>query len=212
MKVLQRSDRRASLTAVSIVAMTFSLLFSPVNASSEYLCLTARGNSMYPTILNGDHVEVQLKVEGGSINIGDILVYSTIATHVYAMYTRYMWIGHRVIEKYTKDGVWCFRTKGDNCAEPDSWEVPEYWLLGVVVSINHTEYSQEPEESPTRTDQPYTQQPSTPPLQELETLIFIGEAILMLIGFSRIVKEVRLQPPKPKARISRRQKTASSQA
>jgi hypothetical protein len=55
-----------------------------------------------------------------------------------------MWICHRVVEKYRKGGIWYFRTKGDNNSEIDPWEVPGYWLLGVVTSIEPVEYTPEP--------------------------------------------------------------------
>ena len=42
-------------------------------------------------------------------------------------------IVHRAIEKFQERGGWYFRTKGDNNPSPDSWPVPEDYLLGKVI-------------------------------------------------------------------------------
>ena len=119
------------------MGLLFSLVLTPtiVNAYPEYLYLTAAGDSMAPAINEGDTVKVC--VDGGKIEVGDIIVYCTIAAMAYMPQPNGMWIGHRVIKKYQEDGKWYFRTKGDNCPEPDPWEVPEHFLLGIVVEIAH---------------------------------------------------------------------------
>lgn len=116
---------------------------------TEYLNLTGQGESMIPTIYPGDKVKVKLRANGTSIktglknssNSGDLIVYGVIAALVYIPQPSRMFICHRVIEKYVKDGVWFFRTMGDNNPEPDPWEVPQYWVLGVVVQITHRNLS-----------------------------------------------------------------------
>lgn len=132
--------RRARLVAVGLAFV--SIMLTSVSAaaalSGDSLYLTAKGNSMYPTIKEGDQIKVKMCTNGRLINVGDIIVYCTIAAN---LDLDYMWIGHRVIEKYQKDGHSWFRTRGDNNAEPDPWEVPEYFLLGIVVEITHTSAS-----------------------------------------------------------------------
>jgi signal peptidase I len=142
--------RNVSIAAVFIA---LALLVSPFSAtaasSAEYVQLTGRGSSMYPTIKEGDRLTIQLCTDGNLINVEDIIAYSTIAT---GRSLDYMWIGHRVVDKYTKDGKWYFKTKGDNNSETDPWEVPEYWLLGIVVNIEHTETSRAPTDTASQTD------------------------------------------------------------
>lgn len=142
-----------------IVCITAILLLSPflqltAIASTEtnltdYLELTGKGESMTPTIYPGDRVRVKLRLNETSTKVGfwngsnpgDIIVYGTIAALAYIPKPSCMWICHRVIEKYERDGKWFFRTMGDNNPEPDPWEVPHYWVLGLVVEINHRNYS-----------------------------------------------------------------------
>ena len=81
-----------------------------------------------------------------SSNPGDIIVYCAIAALAYIPPPKCMWICHRVIEKYERDGKWFFRTMGDNNLEPDPWEVPHYTVLGLVVEIyshNHSKSGQD---------------------------------------------------------------------
>lgn len=92
---------------------------------------------MVPALAEGDTVKVEVCVDGSLINIGDIIVYCTIATMAYNPNPNAMWIGHRVVRKYQRDGKWYFKTKGDNVPEPDPWEVPEHFLLGVVVGMTN---------------------------------------------------------------------------
>jgi len=100
---------------------------------------------MPPTILHGDTVTVRLCNNGSAIRVGpvnssepgDIIVYSVIAAIAYVPQPNCMWMCHRAISKYCKNGVWYFKTQGDNCSKPDKWEVPEYYILGVVVQITH---------------------------------------------------------------------------
>jgi len=80
---------------------------------------------MVPALADGDTLKVKLYVDGSLINVGDIIVYCTIATMAYDPNPDAMWIGHLVFEKYQKDGEWYFKTKGDNVPEADPWEVPD---------------------------------------------------------------------------------------
>lgn len=148
MKLLRRRTcKRIISITISFTVLALSISsFSSVNPSStEYAYLTASGSSMYPAIRDGDRVTIELCVDGSLVNVWDIIVYSTIAT---GMNPGYMWIGHRVIEKYSKSHIWFFKTKGDNCSEADPWEVPEYWLLGKTVNVGHVERAYVPPGTP----------------------------------------------------------------
>ena len=123
------------LAAVSLII----LLVIPAQASPEYLCLTANGNEMAPTICNGDSITVQLGINASLINpesranpgSGDIIVYAAIV----AGYEGAMWTYGRVISKYFKDGHWCFKTKLDSRSKTDPWEVLDYEIFGIVVDV-----------------------------------------------------------------------------
>jgi signal peptidase I len=116
------------------------------NATSiKYVYLTATGDSMFPTIAEGDVVKVKICIDGDIIKAGfqnssqpgDIIVYCAGVAITYNSRLTNMWIGHRAIKKYMKNGEWYFKTKGDNNPKTDPWEVPEHFLLGVVVQILH---------------------------------------------------------------------------
>jgi signal peptidase I len=108
-------------------------------SSSEYMCLNCVGGSMYPTIKEGDMVQVKTNVDPASLQVGDIIVYGSIAAIAYIPSPKAICICHRIVEKHDEGGTWHFRTKGDNNSEVDPWDVPDYWLLGLVVHIVHVE-------------------------------------------------------------------------
>lgn len=127
---------------VVLLPLFFSVLLSCVD-SVEYLYLTAGGESMTPTISRGQTIKVKIGYNGtivkaGFLNSsqpGDLLVYGSIAATSHIPQPNAMWICHRVVDKYPKNGSWYFRTKGDNNPQIDPWEVPGHFVLGVVVEI-----------------------------------------------------------------------------
>lgn len=135
-----KRTRLLSVFLAVVFLVVFSRFHLAVALGDDYLYLNARGWSMYPTIRDGDRVHVRLRVSGDEIKAGpwnssepgDIIVYANMIYPSAAM-----WIGHRVIEKYHSGKCWYFKTQGDNNPAPDYWEVPEYWLLGLVVNITH---------------------------------------------------------------------------
>ena len=142
MKTLLFSKSSGSATVLWTGLILLVLLQPPsltVGASSpEHLYLSGSGGSMYPTIGENDVVEVQTHVDPATVQVGDIIVYGSIAAMAYASQPKAMWICHRVVEKHEEGGTWHFRTKGDNNTGTDPWSVPAYWLLGVVTKIEHT--------------------------------------------------------------------------
>ena len=157
----------------------YEALSSIDTATTEYVYMTATGDSMDPTINDGDNVKVQFYTNGNSIDVGDIIVYHAWTIGVF---TKYMWVGHRVIEKYRQGDIWYFRTKGDNCPEPDYWEVPEYAILGKIVNIDHTECPNVPTETSSQTERRQATYPNTSLPQGSETfLLIIGSFCLGVI-------------------------------
>jgi hypothetical protein len=124
-----------------LAVVVFTLLFAlPTHANTEYLYLTMSGDDMAPAICNGDTMKVKICTDGTLIeagpanttNPGDIIVYCAGAA---VAYPKHMWMCGRAISKYFEDGHWYFKTKVDNSLESDPWEVPDYFLLGVVVEV-----------------------------------------------------------------------------
>jgi len=141
---------RATLTmAVFLFLIFLTVATAPAGAIiTEYLCLTGRGNDMAPAICDGDTVRVKICTNGtliqagprNSTRPGDIIVYCAGAA---VSVPKYMWMCGRAVKKYRKDGEWCFKTQLDSSPEPDSWEVPEHYLLGVVVEVTRAASSQD---------------------------------------------------------------------
>lgn len=99
---------------------------------TPYPLQTPISNSMYPTLKVGDLLIVQGGLNGVDVHAdpknGDIIVFR----HPYSPGE---FVVHRAIEKYVKDNVWYFRTKGDHNLYPDSWVISERDLIGKVVFI-----------------------------------------------------------------------------
>ena len=185
-------NKKVISTVLVLVILTLSVSIVPVSAANrdndairiyealtsvdtsttEFVYMPCRGESMYPTIETGDRVKVQFYTDGSSIDVGDVIVYHS---WMVGAFTNGMWIGHRVTKKYRQGDLWYFRTKGDNCPEPDSWEVPESAILGKIVSTEHTENSYTPTKPSSNTERSYTAYPKTAPSlsQGSETVLLI---------------------------------------
>jgi hypothetical protein len=127
------------MLAVFLFPFFFGTAVASVGAIDD-LYLTCRGNEMAPAICDGDTVRVRVCVNGtliqagplNSTHPGDIIVYCAAAA---VPMPQSMWMCGRAVRKYQKDGEWCFKTQMDNLSEPDAWEVPEHYLLGVVDQV-----------------------------------------------------------------------------
>lgn len=194
MKLLQRPCKKIIATTIVLVVLTLSVSIIPASAedrdndairlykalsealssrgtaTTEYAYMTGTGDSMYPTIEEGDNVKVQFYTNGYSIDVGDIIVYNS---WMIGMPINCMWIGHRVIGKHKEGDTWYFRTKGDNCPEADGWEVPERAVLGKIISIEHTERSTVPTKTSSQTGSPYATYPNISLPHESETFLLI---------------------------------------
>jgi len=120
------------ILAISVLAFWFGLR---ATLRAEYpLCAVASG-SMKPTLRIADLIIVQGlnpdKINAAAAPDGDIIVF----------YRPKGWrdpndlIVHRAIDKFDRGNVTYFRTKGDANLGPDTWEVPEDYLIGKVVSL-----------------------------------------------------------------------------
>jgi hypothetical protein len=145
------------MLAVFLFSFFLRISVASVGAIDD-LYLTCRGNEMAPAICDGDTVRVRVCVNGtliqagpkNSTHPGDIIVYCAAAA---VSMPQSMWMCSRAVEKYRKDGEWCFKTQMDNLSEPDAWEVPEHYLLGVVDEVTHGASPQSYEPTPNASPQ-----------------------------------------------------------
>lgn len=118
--------------AISVFAFWFGL--RAVLRVEYPLCGVASG-SMKPTLRIGDLIVVHgldpNKINAAQAPEGDIIVFYN------PRYSRdpNKLIVHRAINKTYEGGMLKFTTKGDANLGPDSWAVPEDYLIGRVVSL-----------------------------------------------------------------------------
>lgn len=103
------------IVIVSAVAFWFGLRAA---LKTEYPLLAVASGSMRPTLQVGDLIVVQ-GVNANDIKAapepeGDIIVFRK-PTNPREL------IVHRAIDKFRKDGIWYFKTKGDYNKGPDNW-------------------------------------------------------------------------------------------
>jgi len=145
-----------------MLALFLYPVFSRISVDSvgaiDDLLLTCRGNEMAPAICDGDTVRVRICVNGtlihagtkNSTHPGDIIVYCAAAA---VPEPQSMWMCGRAVNKYRIDGEWCFKTQMDSSLEPDAWEVPEHYLLGIVDEVMHGANRQDYETTPNASPQ-----------------------------------------------------------
>jgi len=83
----------------------------------------ARGDSMYPSIRDGDAIRVQ-PCDGEPLSVGDIVL-AKAARGLTA---------HRVVRVREREGTVEITTRGDNCLRPDP-PLPRSAILGRVVGV-----------------------------------------------------------------------------
>jgi len=140
-KVLKNSYVELALLSLIFLGSVFGFWFG-VRAAlrTEYPLLVVASQSMLPTLDVSDIIIVKgtnaLEIKAAPELEGDIIVF----------YQPYNWdtrIVHRAINSSLHDGVWYFRTKGDNNFSPDSWSGQGTWngmisqdlLVGKVVGV-----------------------------------------------------------------------------
>ena len=118
------SKERRSTRMLSCSPKEFDQLAAELIAQGTAFRLRVWGDSMYPTIQNGDLVLVE-PVETQSLRLGDILFYRRPFGH----------LAHRLVE--LRDGGNALVTKGDALDYTDPPIRPKD-LLGRVVAVKHS--------------------------------------------------------------------------
>jgi signal peptidase len=137
LKEILKSDYVKSAILLLILAISVFAFWFGLRAAlrAEYpLCGVASG-SMKPTLKVGDLIVVQgsnpAEINAAQAPEGDIIVF----------YRPKGWrdpddlIVHRAIDKFSRENITYFKTKGDANFGPDNWEVPQDYLIGKVVSL-----------------------------------------------------------------------------
>lgn len=91
------------------------------NLKGEIMKILAKGNSMYPTLIDGKYYEVDIDTDDYKIN--DIIVFINNG----------QCICHRIINIIeTRNKMIFYKTKGDNCCDKDSFAVTRDSIIGIV--------------------------------------------------------------------------------
>lgn len=84
--------------------------------------ILASGESMFPTLKNGEYYKLDV-VKDDNFKVGDIIVYKIKDT----------FICHRIINIYSSKSNRIFiKTKGDNCECADSYAVTKDKIIGKI--------------------------------------------------------------------------------
>lgn len=145
-KVFKNSYVRTVILGVIVFGGVFAFWFGlRAWSRTQYPLLAVVSTSMMPTLNVGDLIIVQ-GVEASTLRVGskfegEIIVFQHPNN-------RDDFIVHRAIEKIFsfRDGIWYFRTQGDNSAtnsSPDVWSGPHTWngmisqelVIGKVVDV-----------------------------------------------------------------------------
>lgn len=122
----------AVVLTVLIVAAAINLVLREISGGSSPLAVV-RGNSMYPLLREGDII-ILTKKSPDEIKVGDVIVYKSVKGNL---------IVHRVIEVTNLNGVYYFKTKGDNNYLDDRYlneyengvGISQFRIVGVAVKM-----------------------------------------------------------------------------
>ncbi|MHA2392010.1 MAG: signal peptidase I [Promethearchaeota archaeon] len=138
----ESSLKKKIIVTVILIGLAFSGAFliyfvMQIGLNTETPMVVVVSGSMEPNLYRGDLLFLRGKdgadIQNGTIEgkEGDIIVFNA---HGIWSHPPTDPIVHRVIDKWYVEGDgWYFRTKGDANALPDSGDVPESHILGVVV-------------------------------------------------------------------------------
>ena len=124
------------ICVASVIASV--IVYIQITPSEEYQIFYTRSGSNAPTIMKNRFVGIDKTVTPSEIIAasapdGDIIVF-------YNPRLEYKdpdnVVIHRAIGRTFSEGKWYFQTKGDALFVPDSWAVPEDYLIGKVVNFN----------------------------------------------------------------------------
>lgn len=109
------------LLIISITVLLGILLAPPLFDVTFHVIV---GSSMEPTIKLGSVVGLA-KISPANVQEGDIIAFTVDQMDIP--------VTHRVLERVEENGVYRFRTQGDNVEDPDPWIVEPDNILGKVV-------------------------------------------------------------------------------
>jgi hypothetical protein len=122
------------------------LLLCPAFSAGEFNF--TNGRSPYLSMLNTNSMLPALRFDGTftcewikSANVGDIVFYQLddatrrLFSNYDPKFSKMKFIVHRITQKYVRNGKVYYRTKGDNNAVEDGWEIPERMLVWRVTKI-----------------------------------------------------------------------------
>lgn len=122
--------KTAILLLIVVISVAGFWLALRAALRTEYPLHAVIGPSMIPTLQHGDLLLVKgvnaREIKAEPAPEGDIIVF-------YRPVPPQDPIVHRAIDKRLENGIWYFKTKGDNNPGPDGWEVPEDYVIGKVV-------------------------------------------------------------------------------
>ena len=91
--------------------------------------LTVTGQSMYPTLCDGQLIEVDcFSGDASQINIGDIIVYKAYKSNK----DKQHYIIHRVVHLFSILKHYFFITKGDNNSRCDRYIIPSADIIAII--------------------------------------------------------------------------------
>ena len=120
---VKENVKKANITVFSIpLILLLIMLIILVSGLFKYKMIAIASNSMHPAYDRGDAV-IYEKVDSEEIEEGEILVFHKEGKIV----------THRVTKKWSSNGIYYFKTKGDQNNAEDAWETSSNSVLGRVV-------------------------------------------------------------------------------
>jgi signal peptidase I len=117
-----KGDKKVITLGVTLVTLLAIMVASVTVLNFLGYAYPVKGNSMLPTLKEGDVVFV-IPSATSDVQIGQIIVYQRGDIYVV----------HRVVDKFNRGGEVLLKTQGDNNPVPDSILVTNSMLRGIVV-------------------------------------------------------------------------------
>ncbi|MEM4576736.1 MAG: signal peptidase I [Candidatus Nezhaarchaeales archaeon] len=115
---------------IIVILLAIVLVFAfnegiKIATGTEVPIAIVEGSSMIPTFYDGDVILV-VGVKPSDLNVGDVIIYKTYNDRM---------IVHRIVDIVINDGMYFFKTQGDNNPLPDPGLVSEAQVVGRVVGV-----------------------------------------------------------------------------